>query len=446
MLLQECLDQTHQFATPEQWGVVRRSIPPAWIEQALAATGAATLRRRRLPLEQAVWLVLGIALLRDRSILGTAQALDLALPGGSDGTAEHSISSSALSQARQRLGAEPLQWLFQHTAARWAHQEAGRRRWRGLSLYALDGVVWRTPDTLDNRECFGGQRNHAEHQSPFPQVRMACLLDVRARLLVDASLGAYDTSEYTLAEPLWPQLPEDSLVIVDKGFYSASLLWPLWHRRQRHWLIPARTGLKGEVVQELAAGDVLLRMRVSPQARKKDAGLPASWTVRAITREIDGKSRTLFTSLDDPKRWPADEVFALYHERWEIELAYGEMKTEMLRQSMTLRSQHPQGVKQELWATLLMYNLIRLEMTRIAQEAKVEPLRISFITALRYIVDEWLWSAMSHSPGAIPARLKHMRTDIRRFILPPRRSQRSFPRAVQMSKTRYPIMKNAAQR
>lgn len=446
MLLRECLDQTHQFATPEQWGVVQRSIPQAWIDQALAATGTATLRRRRLPLEQAVWLVLGIALLRDRSILDTAEALDLALPGGSGDTVRHSISSSALSQARQRLGAEPLQWLFQHTAARWAHGHASDQRWRGLSLYALDGVVWRTPDTPDNRECFGGQRNHAEHQSPFPQVRMACLLDVRARLLVDASLGAYETSEYTLAEQLWPQLPEDSLVIVDKGFYSAGLLWPLRQRQQRHWLIPARKGLKGEVEQEFAAGDLLLRMRVSPQARKKDASLPPTWTVRAITRELDGKSCTVLTSLDDPKRWPADEVFALYHERWEIELAYGEMKTEMLRQSMTLRSQHPQGVKQELWATLLMYNLIRLEMMRIAQEAKVEPLRISFITALRYIVDEWLWSAISQSPGAIPARLKQMRADIRRFILPPRRSERRFPRAVRMSKTRYPVMKNAAQR
>ena len=442
MLLRECLDQTHQFATPEQWGVVQRSIPQDWIEQALAATGTATLRRRRLPLEQAVWLVLGIALLRDRSILGTAEALDLVLPTASDdATPARSISSSALSQARQRLGAQPLQWLFQHTAARWAHAQAGRQRWRGLSLYALDGVVWRTPDTADNRECFGGQRNHAEHQSPFPQVRMACLLDVRARLLVDASLDAYDTSEYTLAQQLWPQLPEDALVIVDKGFYSAGLLWPLWHRQRRHWLIPARAGLKGEVEQELGAGDVLLRMRVSPQARKKDAGLPPTWTVRAITRELDGKLRTVFTSLDDPQRWPADEVFALYHERWEIELAYGEMKTEMLRQSMTLRSQHSDGVKQELWATLLMYNLIRLEITRIAEEAQVEPQRISFITALRYIVDEWLWSALSRSPGAIPAKLKQMRADIRRFILPPRRSERRFPRAVRMIMTHYPVMK-----
>ncbi|MFK2902324.1 transposase domain-containing protein, partial [Dyella jejuensis] len=93
-----------------------------------------------------------IALLRDRSILHVADALEIALPG-------EGISSSALSQARQRLGSEPLAWLFQHTAAQWGHTQAGRHRWQGLSLYALDGVVWRTPDTLDNRRHFGSQHN-----------------------------------------------------------------------------------------------------------------------------------------------------------------------------------------------------------------------------------------------------------------------------------------------
>ena len=304
MLLQEYLSDTHDFATPDQWSVVQRSVPQQWVEQALEMTGDATLRKRRLPMEQALWLVLGVALLRDRSILNVAQVLDLALPG--QGPA--SISSSALSQARQRLGSEPLQWLFRHTAAHWAHQEAGRHLWQGLALYALDGVVWRTPDTPDNRQHFGGQRNHPEHQSPFPLVRMACLLDARARLLVDASVDAYDTSEYTLAQRLWPQLPPDSLVIVDKGFYSAGLLWPLQHRMGRHWLIPARKGLKGEVVQTHGPGDVILRMNVSPQARKKDPSLPLTWEVRAITREIDGQSRTLFTSLANPLRYKADEV------------------------------------------------------------------------------------------------------------------------------------------
>ena len=104
MLLQEYLNDTHEFASPEQWGVVQSNIPQQWIEQALQMTGVATLRKRRLPMEQALWLVLGVALLRDRSIVNVAEVLELALPG------QHNepISSSALSQARQRLGSVRL--------------------------------------------------------------------------------------------------------------------------------------------------------------------------------------------------------------------------------------------------------------------------------------------------------------------------------------------------
>ncbi len=89
---------------------------------------------------------------------------------------------------------------------------------------------------------------------------------------------------------------------------------------------------------------------------------------------------------------------------------------------------------------------IHLEITRIADEAKVQPCRISFMTALRYIVDEWLWSSSSRAPGAIPGELKAMRQNIRRFVLPPRRSERRYPREVRMTKTHYLITKkNAAQ-
>ncbi|CAH0445537.1 hypothetical protein [Ralstonia syzygii] len=84
-------------------------------------------------------------------------------------------------------------------------------------------------------------------------------------------------------------------------------------------------------------------------------------------------------------------------------------------------------------------------MTRIADEAKVEPCRISFVTALRYIIDEWLWSSTSRAPDSIPSKLRTMRLNIRRFVLPPRRSERRYPRAVRLNKTQYPTKKNAAQ-
>jgi hypothetical protein len=138
---------------PEQLPRFRQHIAPEWIEQALLATGTATLRRRRLPAEQVIWLVLGMALMRDRPMLDVVDKLDLALPSRKGGA----VAPSAVSQARARLGEEPLQWLFNRCAQAWAHASARRHAWRGLGLYGVDGSSLRVPDSERNREYFGGQ-------------------------------------------------------------------------------------------------------------------------------------------------------------------------------------------------------------------------------------------------------------------------------------------------
>jgi hypothetical protein len=145
----------------------------------------------------------------------------------------------------------------------------------------------------------------------------------------------------------------------------------------------------------------------------------------------------LLTSLTDAERFPADELITLYHERWEIELSFDEVKTELLEREETIRSKSRSAVEQEMWGILLAYNLIRLEMERIADEADVEPTRISFVTALRMIRTEWEWSWSSHSPGAIPKHLQRLREDIARFVLPLRRPERSYPRAVKIKMSNY---------
>src|SRR5713101_2805787 len=126
---------------------LRASIDPDWIDEALELTGTVTLRRRRLPAEQVIWLVLGRALYRDRPIAELVDKLDLALPDGRDLT----VARSAVAQARARLGAEPMRWLFERCSRKWAHEAAGEDRWRGLALYGVDGTTTRTPDSPENR-------------------------------------------------------------------------------------------------------------------------------------------------------------------------------------------------------------------------------------------------------------------------------------------------------
>jgi len=125
----------------------------------------------------------------------------------------------------------------------------------------------------------------------------------------------------------------------------------------------------------------------------------------------------------------------LYHERWEIELGFDELKTDMLQRLETIRSRSPEAVTQELWGLLLAYTLIRLEMEHVADE--LAPTRISFVAALRLIVDEWSWSTITTSPGAIPRHLTNLRDKIRVYVLPERRTGRVNPRAVKLKMSNY---------
>ncbi|XXY21451.1 transposase domain-containing protein [Sorangium sp. So ce216] len=129
MALRDALLTAADYIGPAQVDNVCKHLPVEWIEQAFAATGTATLRRRRLPAEQVIWLVLGMALMRDRPIEEVVTKLDLALPG-----ANGAIARSAIPQARARLGDEPMQWLFERSAQTWSKVSAEAHRYRGLSL------------------------------------------------------------------------------------------------------------------------------------------------------------------------------------------------------------------------------------------------------------------------------------------------------------------------
>jgi len=437
MPLRQALQLVAQAPRPETLDSFRRHLHPDWIQQALKATGTASLRRRRLPAEQVLWLVLGMALFRDRSIVEVVDSLDLALPGSRGPT----VARSAITPARDRLGAEPLRWLFHTTAEHWAHASADRHRWRGLALYGVDGTSLRLPDSPHNRAHFGAPSSGAG-DAGYPQLRLAALCALRSHLLVGASFGPYRVGEGTLARELWPALPDHSLCIVDRNFLAATTLIPLAREgTQRHWLIPAKKNTRWRELERRGRNDLLVEMKVSSPARRQDPSLPRTWIVRAIRYQRRGfKARWLLTSLLHAEVFPAREVVAMYHQRWEIELAYGEIKRGMLEREETIRSRSPERVRQEVWGILLAYNLIRLEMEKVAHHAGVVPMRISFIHCLHLIRDEFIWSA-SAAPGAIPRHLRRLRDDLQRYILPVRRSERSYPRAVKIRISKYPQKK-----
>lgn len=409
------------------------SLDPEWIEEALAATGTATIRRRRLPAEQVVWLVIGMCLFRDQSMRELVSMMDLALPG-SRGIR---VAASSIVQARARLGDEPLRWLFERTASAWAHASARTHAWRGLALYGVDSTTLRVPDSTENRAHFGGQDTRWDSTSGYPLARLATLMSLRSHVLAGARFGAFKTHETVLAEELWPLIPDHSLAIVDRGFLSARILIGLERGGVgRHWLTRARSDMASTRIERFAAGDELVELAVSSEARKKDPSMPETWRMRAIRYQRRGfKPQLLLTSMLDPQRFPAEEVVALYHERWEIELGYNEVKRVMLAREETTRSKTPKGIAQELWALALAYNLVRFEIERVADEAGVTPVRISFVAALRFIESAFrIWGV--ESAGRLPERLRRLREDVSHFVLPERRA-RSYPRAVKIKMSNY---------
>jgi hypothetical protein len=431
MKLDAALNAVAAFAVTDRLEGLKQHIDPGWIEEALSWSGAVSLRRRRLPGEQVLWMVIGMGLMRNLPIEQVVDKLELALPDRRDTL----IAKSAISKARRRLGEDPIAYLFAVTAAEWATRSADAHRWRGLSLYGLDGTTMRVADSPENRAAFGGQKAGAGRgESGYPQVRVVAMMALRSHVLSAFRFADYHTGETTLARDIWNELPEDSLTIVDRNFLVKKDLIHLETSGNRHWLSRTKVNTKWAIVEKLGKDDYLVEWDVH------EPGLPSTWTLRAIHYKKKGHPRaTLLTSLLDAEKYPAKELVALYHERWETEVGYDELKTHLLDRQETIRSKTPSGVRQELWGIALAYNLVRVEMERVAAEAGVPPTRISFVASLAMIRDEFhTLSLRSMTPGAIPASLARLRKRMKRLILPPRRPERTYPRAVKRKMSNYP--------
>jgi hypothetical protein len=432
----ELLAALHDVAalTPPAFAELARSVPIEWLEHVLQlAPGFAKMRERKMPLDRVLWLVIGMAIFADRSIQAVVSHLRLALPGGTPG-----IDPSALPQARQRLGRAPVDALLDLTGQHWAIPAAAEARWRGLGLFASDGTCMRIPDTAVNEAEFGRPGSGRRSTAGYPQARLVALMAVRSHLVVAAAAGGLDQGEPTLVQPLLEQIPDDSLTILDRGFIS----WKLAHEirsqgRERHWLLRAKKKLTWKVLKKLGTGDVLVEIELTRQLRREHPELPATILARVVNYRIKGyRPQKLITSLVDARRFPKEELAGIYHERWEIELGYDELKTHMLERAESLRSKTPDGVRQEIAGILVAYNLVRQAMLKAALEVGVDPRRMSFRNALlcvrNFCVTAWLSSA-----GTLPKQLIGLESDLRLLVLPERRSGRRYARTVKIKMSNY---------
>ena len=442
MSLSQAIGETQVYSEnySASFEVLTEHLPTEWVEKSLSLSSHATIRRRRLPEDMVLWLVIGMAMFRNEPINEVARRLNIC----ADGLAtDELLARSGLSQARQRLGEEPMKWLFKRCACVWGQERYPQDNWHGLQLFAIDGALFRTQDTPELRTHFGSGNTGDERQTPFPMLRLVALMNVRSHVIADATISPYRKNDMRVAEALIGGIPERSITLLDKGFFSANLLLEISRNGdQRHWLIPAKKNCVYEVVEAYGNGDCLIKMRVSAEARKRNPSLPEHWTARAVTYEVGGKQKTVLTSLP-AAQYSAKQVAALYHERWEIELGFRDIKSSMQHNAITLRSKKVDLVYQELWGLMLAYNLIRREASQAAVEHNRTPSEISFKFAFQFIATQLIVMAGAVSPGHTPRRLKELRGSLATLFIE-KRPRPSRPRAVKISKTRYPVNRQAS--
>lgn len=432
MLLSQALNTVHNF-TPEAFSTLSELLSPEIIDECLADTGIVTVRKRRLPMEMMVWAVTGMTLFRSLSMNQIVSHLDILLPGK-----RPFVVPSAVVQARQRLGADVIRLVFEKTRQLW-FEKTPLSHWNGLTLLAMDGTLWRTPDTPENDAAFGRTAN-ASSRAEWPQVRMVCQMEVTSHLLTGTAFGNVSTtSEIDLAAKLAEQTPEHTLTLMDKGFYALGLL----HRWQssgveKHWLIPLKKGARYQVIRKQGKGDEIVELNVSAQAKRKWDGVPQPLTARLVSKEVNGKTVRILTSMNDPLKYPKADIVDLYSHRWEIEHGFREMKQHLLNNELVLRSRKPELVEQELWGVVLAYNLLRFMMAQMAYSLKgIEPYQIGFKQASLYLTAQ-LSLLPAVSPGKIPKIINEILAMAGSFVLPARRV-RHYPRAVKKKPQRYAL-------
>jgi hypothetical protein len=263
---------------------------------------------------------------------------------------------------------------------------------------------------------------------------------LRSHELASLAFGRYSDAELTLAAPLWPKIPDTSLTILDRGFIS----YAVFHRirsdgTQRHWLTRAKKNLTWSKRERLGPNDHIVEIPINKSLRRKDPEMPPTMRARAIRYQRRGfRPQVLLTSLLDPAQYPPAEIVELYHERWELELGFDEIKTHTLEREEALRSRTPERLRQEIWGLAIGYNLVRIEMDRTAEKLQLPPRRISFRHSLMLIRTFLLVTAWESKPANLPRRLEDLHKEVALLVLPERR-ERSYPRAVKIKMSNYAL-------
>jgi hypothetical protein len=368
-------------------GVLTRVFPPDLVDEVIAEVGRTEQRNRTLPARVMAYFAIGMALYSDGSYEEVLSQLTDGLSWVSGWEDRYvSPSKSAIFQARARLGAEPLAELFARVARPIGTASTAGGWLAGRRLVAVDGTCLDVADTAENEAFFGRPGVNKGERAAFPQARVVALAECGTHAMFAAVVAGLATGEPTMIEELLHRLEPGMLLLADRGVFSYSL----WRKAigtgaDLLWRIRTdRAGPEPEYLEDLPDGSWLAQLRRSTGPERRQQPM----RVRVIDFLIDdGRDNPtgyrLFTTILDPAEAPASELAAAYTRRWEIELAFDELKTHQRGPRMVLRSKSPDLVLQEIWGHLCCHYAIRSLMALAAGHAGHDPGRMSFLAALR---------------------------------------------------------------
>lgn len=367
-------------------GLLTRVFPPDVVEEVIAETGRVQQRSRVLPARVMAYFAVAMALHADASYEDVFAELTDGLSWASGWEEAYSVpSASAIFQARDRLGAAPVEALFRRVAAPLADEGTSGSWVAGRRMLAIDATMLDLADTAANEAEFGRPGTGRGEQAAFPQARLVAVAECGTHAVIDAVIGSCAQGETTLATELLQRLQPGTVLITDRGFYGFSL-WRQAAATGADLLWRVKNTVKPRHLETLPDGTWLAEIRrTSGPGWREEEPL----RVRVIDYEITpgtgaepGEYR-LLTTLTDPAEAPVEDLAAAYHSRWEIESVFDELKTHQRGAKAVLRSKSPELVRQEIWGHLCCHYAIRALMADTAHHAGKPPDRVSFTKALR---------------------------------------------------------------
>jgi Insertion element 4 transposase N-terminal/Transposase DDE domain len=367
-------------------GVIAKFFPLEKVRGVLEKTGRASVRERDLPAHVVVYYVIALALYMRSSYREVLRCLLEGVQWLLDPSAAVKVAGkSGISQARSRLGVEPVKALYESVVVPIAERRTKGAWYRDWRLVSLDGSTLDVADTNENEEGFG-RPGASRGASAFPKLRFVGLLENGTHVLWGAQLAAYATDEITLAQQVVRSLQKGMLCLADR-FFPSYQLWQAAAKAGADLLWRTRQNARLDIDRRLPDGSYLSRIYASTSDRRNQR---KAIVVRAIDyrlKDVPGAEPVyrLITTILDPQQAPAKELAALYHERWEIETALDELKTHLRGAQIVLRSKTPELVRQEFYGLLMAHFAIRGLMHEAALQADEDPDRLSFVHAVHVV-------------------------------------------------------------